>query len=221
MLGPPGAGKGTHGTHLAQVWGVPHIASGDLLRQAIAQDAESDLARAAGVIGKGEMVSDDAAAQVVLSALASPSAAGGFVLDGYPRNVHQAQVLTDFLAQRGAALDAVLELSVSHETLMERLMGRLTCPNCGETFHIVNAPPRVAGVCDNCGHGLVVRADDQSEAIFTRLRLYAERTAPVADYYRGHGVLRTVCADDTEDIVFPRCLRAAEQTGGAADESLV
>jgi adenylate kinase len=220
MLGPPGSGKGTQGLRLAEAYGVPHISSGDLLRRVLATDAESELAQAVRVINEGRFVSDETVSQLVFREL---EAAPGFVLDGYPRNVGQAERFDTFLEARGSALDAVLFLDVSEQEILRRLGGRLTCPNCGATYHIQAEPPRVAGICDRCGAHLVVREDDRPDQVRTRLAVYGERTRPLVDYYRERDLLRIVDAHGSEDEVFGRCRQAVDAVGpcGKADKTLV
>jgi adenylate kinase len=214
LLGPPGAGKGTQGKRLADFWKVPHIASGDLLRKVI--EAGGPLADAVRVINEGKHVSDEIVSGIVFAEL---DAVPGFVLDGYPRNVSQAETLDRHLAERGVRLDAVIALQVGDDEVLRRLAGRLTCPNCGETYHIPNQPPRVPGTCDRCGASLMVREDDKPEGIRTRLALYHERTEPLLSYYRAAGLLREVDATGTEDEVFARCLDAVRDTGNPVGET--
>jgi adenylate kinase len=204
MLGPPGAGKGTQGYRLSQTWGVPHIASGDLLRRVI-ETEDSDLARAARVIHEGKMVSDEIASAIVFREL---ERANGFVLDGYPRNVAQAKTLQTFLAGRGEELDAVLLLQLDEAEIQQRLSGRLTCPNCGESYHLVHEPPAVSGICNRCGTALIVREDDHPDRIHTRLVIYEERTQPLIGFYQEVGLLREIDAIGTEEEVYQRCLAA-------------
>lgn len=204
MIGPPGAGKGTQGYKLAQYWDVPHVASGDLLRRVIAVE-NSELAEAARVIHQGYMVSDEFASAIVFREIEGKS---GFVLDGYPRNVAQARTLDEFLANQGQHVDAVLSLLLDDAEILRRLAGRLTCPNCGESYHRETQPPKVEGICDRCGGTLIIREDDHPDRIKTRLALYAERTRPLIDFYRDAGLLREVDGVGTEDAVFSRCLSA-------------
>ena len=197
LLGPPGAGKGTQGTRLGERLGVPHIASGDILRHIVATE-DSELARAARVINEGKLIPDAVANAIVFRELEKPEAASGFVLDGYPRDVPQAKALDAFLAAKDASLDAVLALLIAEEALVARLTGRLTCPNCGESYHVRNAPPQTPGVCDVCGSALMVRADDQPDRIRTRLVVYHRKTEPLMTFYRTRGgLLRTVVASAT------------------------
>jgi adenylate kinase len=199
------------------LFGVPHVASGDILRKIIADQAGTERAREASVIADGSLVSDDLAASVVFGSIATDT---GFVLDGFPRNVHQAEMLAAFLAERNVDLDDALALKVGAHALELRLTGRLTCPNCGESYHMVKSPPRRAGVCDRCGVALVTRPDDDLTAIPRRMELYRTRTLPLYGYYERQGLLRTVEADATEDEVFARC-RAALRMSGETNESLV
>lgn len=210
LLGPPGAGKGTQGTRLAEHFDVPHIASGDILRR-IAATAEGELAR---VINAGRMIPDDMANAIIFRELERPEAARGFVLDGYPRDVAQAEALERYLAARGQALDLAPALQIDEEVLVARLAGRLTCPNCGESYHVRNAPPRTPGICDRCGHALEVRRDDQADRIRTRLAVFHEKTEPVMSFYRARNLLRSVDASGNEDQVFGAIVDAIV-SGGA------
>lgn len=211
MLGPPGSGKGTQGLKLAERYGGVHIASGDLLRQILASDEESELSRAVRAIEEGKFVSDEVAGEIVFRELDKTDKTQGFVLDGYPRNGKQAELLTEYLTRRGRRLDATLYLNVEEAELMRRLTGRLTCENCGETFHITLEPPRVPGVCDNCGSALIVREDDRPDRIKVRLQLYRERTEPVLGYYETMGLLRRVNGEGEQNDVFERCVDAIDR----------
>jgi adenylate kinase len=219
FLGPPGSGKGTQGARLASLWGVPHVSTGDLLRQILLDEPHSELARAVRVIADGRMVSDETAGEIVARELERPEAARGFVLDGYPRNVRQACALQAFLGEQppGAppphSLDGVIALVVREEALLHRLAGRLTCPNCGASFHLQDDPPAAEGVCDRCGHRLVTREDDRPERLRTRWQLYHERTEPLIGFYRERGLLREVDGEGAEDEVFDRVRRAAAKRG--------
>lgn len=207
ILGPPGSGKGTQGTRLASFFAIPHVATGDLLRQILASESpvDADLRREAEVINQGQMVSDDFAFRLVRRQVATSP---GFVLDGYPRNVAQADRLKAFLGERGQSLTAALFLQVEQAEILRRLSGRLTCVNCGASYHIESEPPQVPGICDRCGHTLTVRPDDEPEAVLVRLQLYAERTRPLRDWYQAQGLLQAIQAVGDEDGVFARCLDA-------------
>jgi adenylate kinase len=209
LIGPPGAGKGTQGARLGAHLGVPHVASGDMMRRLLEEGGDSELARAVRVINEGKYVSDEVAGALVFAELEKPEAASGFVLDGYPRNVAQAATLEAWLSGRGEALDAVVSLEVSVDAVVARLSNRLTCPNCGASYHLLASPPKVAGVCDVCGYEpLAVRADDAPEKVVTRLAVYRERTEPVLAFYRERGLLRPVDAEGGADAVFGRVLAA-------------
>ena len=218
LMGPPGAGKGTQGTLLAKRWGVPHVASGAILRRALADPASSGgaLAHAAEVIKGGGFVTNEVANAIVFRELGKPTARRGFVLDGYPRDVAQAEALEDYLAAGRRELHAVVALQSDEEILIARLAGRLTCPQCGATYHVQSAPPAREGVCDDCGARLIVREDDEPESIRTRLALYAEKTEPLTAFYATRGLLRPVDAAGTEDDVAKRVLAAVEAPVGAS-----
>ena len=222
LLGPPGSGKGTQGRLLAARCGVPHIASGAILRRIVATE-DSELAREARVIHEGQMIPDRVANAVALRELDKPDAAGGFVLDGYPRDVPQAEALQGYLDGRSQRLDAVIVLEIRGESLIARLAGRLTCPNCGESYHVEHAPPARPGLCDRCGHALRVREDDQPERVRTRLALYGQNTEPLVAYYEARGLLRPVDGSLDVDQVFAQVARAAGLDGlsGGAGEALV
>jgi adenylate kinase len=209
LFGPPGAGKGTQGVRLAKAWNVPHIASGDLLRRLIEAGGDTPDTREARTIAEGKYVSDEFATRLVFEQI-DTHGANGFVLDGYPRNLAQAQTLGDHLTKRRQALDAVIALEVSEAELLVRLGGRLTCTSCGATYHARYEPPKAEGICDRCNNALTVRPDDAPDAIRTRLAIYEERTRPIAEYYERAGILRRVKAEGTEDEVFARCLEAGD-----------
>jgi adenylate kinase len=221
LMGPPGAGKGTQGTLLAERWGVPHIASGDILRRALATEEQGVLAQTAQTIRQGNFVPDSVANALVLGELEAPDAARGFVLDGYPRNVAQAEALEWHLAERRLALHAVVALQIDETTLIARLSGRLTCPQCGESYQVRHAPPRVTGVCDRCGGELIVRDDDRPEHLRTRLALYAHKTEPLVSFYGRRGLLRSVDARGTEEEVAARVRRAVGEAPSGNPEPVV
>jgi adenylate kinase len=217
LMGPPGAGKGTQGTLLAKRWRVPHVASGAILRRALANPASGDaLSEAAQVINDGGFVTDEVANAIVFRELDRPAARRGFVLDGYPRDVAQAEALENYLSAGRRALNAVVALQIDEGALIARLAGRLTCPLCGATYHIQSAPPAREDVCDNCGAVLIVREDDEPESIRTRLALYAEKTEMLTAFYATRGLLWPVDAAGAEDAVAKRVLTAVEAPVGAA-----
>jgi adenylate kinase len=194
FLGPPGAGKGTQAQELAREWGVPHIATGDMLREAVAAKTALGL-EARRHMDSGGLVPDDVVIGLVGERLAQPDAKAGCVLDGFPRTVAQAEALDALFARAGIALDRVIYFDVPRAELLRRLTGRRVCRACGRTFHLVSAPPRVAGKCDDCGGELYQRADDSEATVATRLDVYQKQTAPLLDYYRGRRLLAEVAGE--------------------------
>lgn len=191
FLGPPGAGKGTQARELAREWGIPQIATGDMLREAVADG--TPLGREAkGFMNSGALVPDDVIIRLIAERLGQPDAKRGFLLDGFPRTIPQAEALERLLKDLGVTLDRVVFFDVSDAELLRRLTGRRSCPKCQSTFHLVSAPPRQAGVCDKCGTALVQRADDSEETVKNRLRVYGTQTALLLDHYRARNVLTTV-----------------------------
>jgi adenylate kinase len=192
LLGPPGAGKGTQAQRLEQRRGLVQLATGDMLRNAVASG--SDLGRRVkAIIEAGRLVPDAIMIEMIAARIAEPDAARGFILDGFPRTVPQAEALDAMLAERGRGLDYVILMEVDERALIERIAGRFTCRGCGASYHERLHRPRVAGVCDVCGGSeFVHRADDRPEAVQTRLEAYRNQTAPLLPYYRARGILRTV-----------------------------
>jgi adenylate kinase len=191
FLGPPGAGKGTQANRAAKRYGVPHLSTGDMLRDAVAQGTE--LGRLAKpLMERGELVPDDIVMGMVEERLARPDSAQGFIFDGFPRTVPQAEQLDKILVRRGLGKPLVIEFHVSPETLLHRVSGRWTCSVGGETYNIYERPPKVPGICDVDGGKLIQRSDDSPDIVRERLAAYDRKTKPLADYYRQHGVLETV-----------------------------
>ncbi len=188
FLGAPGAGKGTQATAIADRYGLVHIATGELLRDAVRWGTELGK-KAKHFMERGELVPDELVVELIVDRLSEPDAATGALFDGFPRNVRQAEVLDEALRQRGKAVDVAIYLKVSEPVLMARLAGRWECAACRTPYHEVSNPPKGAGVCDQCGGTLVQRADDRPEAVQRRLQVYMEQTEPVLDYYRNRGIL--------------------------------
>jgi adenylate kinase len=211
FLGPPGAGKGTQARELAREWGVPQVATGDMLREAMT--AGTPLGRAAKqYYDRGELVPDDVILKMVAERFGHPDAEQGFILDGFPRTIAQAEGLAAMLDRLGHNVDSVIYFDVSEPELVRRLTGRRLCRACQTPFHIVSAPPKRAGVCDKCGGELYQRVDDSEATVRNRLRVYERQTAPLLDYYRTRGLLRTVSGEGAIDKI----RQALREAAGAA-----
>ena len=207
LVGPPGAGKGTQAVYLAAHFGVPHISTGDIFRANI--KGETELGKLAkSYMDVGNLVPDSVTNEMLKDRIEQSDAATGFLLDGYPRNVGQAEFLADVLVACGIALDAVLELSIPNEEIIKRLSGRRTCRNCGATSHVSFDKPKVAGVCDNCGGELYQREDDKEEVVAHRLSVYAEQTEPIIAFYRDLGLLRVISAVGTVSEISTNAIAA-------------
>jgi adenylate kinase len=191
LLGPPGAGKGTQAKLLQDEFGACQISTGDILRKAVAE--QTPLGKeAAEYINRGALVPDDVIVNLVAERLKERDCEKGFILDGFPRTIPQAQGLDGILKTMGLSLNSVLSVHVPESIIIERLAGRRTCKSCGALSHMVFNPPKKAGVCDHCGGELYQRDDDREETIANRLRVYEKQTAPLANYYRERGLLREI-----------------------------
>ena len=192
LLGPPGAGKGTQAKLLMEKHGLPQLSTGDMLREAVAAETQVGL-QAKAVMAAGKLVSDDIVNAIVSERLDRDDCARGFILDGYPRTLEQADALSDMLAEKGMDLDAVVELRVDDDQLVERVAGRYTCGNCGEGYHDTFKQPKVSGTCDRCGsQQFKRRPDDNAETMRTRLQAYYKETAPLVGYYYANNLLKRV-----------------------------
>jgi adenylate kinase len=192
LLGPPGAGKGTQAAHLRDEYGIAHLSTGDMLREAVA--AGSDVGKQAEtVMAAGGLVPDELMIKLVEDRIQAPDCERGFVLDGFPRTAAQAEALDRLLAARDASLDGVIELRVDDEALVDRISGRFSCAKCGAGYHDRHKPTKVPGVCDVCGSTeFVRRPDDNAETVRARLQAYHAQTAPLLPYYRERSLLKTV-----------------------------
>ena len=191
MLGAPGAGKGTQAKLIAEKYGVPHISTGDIFRANIKNGTELGK-EAKEYMDKGLLVPDELTVRLLLDRVAQVDCKNGYVLDGFPRTIPQAEVLDKELTKLGDSVDFAVDVDVPDENIIRRMSGRRACLNCGATYHIVNIPPKKEGICDVCGSELVLRDDDQPETVKNRLKVYHEQTQPLIEYYTGKGVLRTV-----------------------------
>lgn len=200
LLGPPGAGKGTQAKVLAEKLRVPHISTGDMLREAVREGTPLGL-KAKAVMDKGELVSDELLTGIVKERLSKADCGGGFILDGYPRNLSQAGILNGLLRELSKEGVLALELEVPDQAIVTRLSSRRSCAACGSVYNVVTSPPSQEGVCDKCGKGLVLRDDDKEDVIRERLRVYHEKTAPLSNRYREMGRLKSVRGDESPDKV--------------------
>lgn len=191
LLGPPGAGKGTQAKLIAGKLGIPHISTGDMLRSAVARGTEVGK-KAQSYMNAGLLVPDEVVLGVVRERLSQPDAAAGFLFDGFPRTVEQADALGQILGQTGQCLDAVVNIDVPEEDLVERITGRRVCRKCGASYHVKYSPPKAASICDACGDELYQRADDTEATVRERLSVYKKETRPLIDYYSHKGLVRTV-----------------------------
>jgi len=193
LVGPPGAGKGTQAVHLAAHYSIPHISTGDIFRANI--KGETELGKLAkSYMDAGNLVPDSVTNDMVKARLGDDDLGNGFLLDGYPRNLGQAEFLDGVLATLGTPLDAVLELAIENSEIITRLSGRRICRGCGASYHILFEKPAVEGICDKCGGELYQRSDDEESVIANRLNVYTEQTAPIVDFYRNAGLLKVISA---------------------------
>jgi len=194
LLGPPGAGKGTQSAVLSKEYGLPHVSTGDMLRESVKAGLPLGL-KAKSYMDKGELVPDEVVIGIVAGRLLNPDTKKGYILDGFPRTLNQAKELDKALEGAGSRLDLVLYFETSERVAVERLTGRRVCRSCGFNYHVKNIPPKVAGVCDKCGGELFRRPDDNEETVRNRLKVYGAQTSPLVDYYSGRSILRKVSGD--------------------------
>ena len=186
LLGPPGAGKGIQAVKIVEKYKIPHISTGDIFRANIKNGTELGK-KAKAYMDKGELVPDDLVCEIATSRLLEDDCKDGFLLDGFPRTVYQAEKLDAFLTEHGKKVDKVLDIAVEKEELMTRLIGRRVCKACGATYHVTNMPPKQEGVCDKCGGELMQRADDTEETVANRIEVYNSQTMPLVEYYEKAG----------------------------------
>ncbi len=197
MLGAPGAGKGTQAKKIAEKYGIPHISTGDIFRANIKGGTELGL-KAKTFMDQGMLVPDEITIGMLMDRIKADDCAAGYVLDGFPRTIPQAESLTEALAGRGESIDYAINVDVPDEDIVARMSGRRACLSCGATYHVRFNPPKTEGVCDVCGSALVQRDDDKPETVKNRLAVYHEQTQPLIDYYQRAGVLKEV--DGTRDL---------------------
>lgn len=214
LLGPPGAGKGTQAQLIAERYGIPQVSTGDILKKA-RRDRTALGLRAQEYMDQGLLVPDEVVVGIVGERLGAPDCREGFVLDGFPRTVAQAEALGEILGRMGRRLDHVLLIDVGKAELLRRLTGRWTCPQDGSTYHVIFSPPRNPGVCDKCNADLYQREDDTEQTILERLRVYETQTAPVVDYYERRNLVRRVSGTGTIEEIFARVEKALRTSRGA------
>ena len=201
LLGAPGAGKGTQAKQIVERYGIPQISTGDLLRENVKLGTELGQ-KAKAVMDSGKLVSDDLVCDMVAERVSRPDCARGYILDGFPRTVGQAEWLDGFLSARGSKLPLrVIKITIDYDKLLKRLTGRRTCPVCGTIYNIYTNPPKIDEICDREGAKLTFRKDDSEEAIGTRLTAYEKDTLPLTDYYRQRGILKEINGDSEPDQV--------------------
>jgi adenylate kinase len=207
LLGPPGAGKGTQAARLARELGVPHIATGDILRRAVSAETPVGL-KAKEIMERGDLLPDDVVDQIIAERLAESDTSRGFILDGFPRNQEQATWLDAHLTEKGTSVDRVVEFTLDPEVIIGRLSGRRICPKCETVYHVETDPPETPGVCDRDGAELVQRDDDAEPTVRHRLDVYRAQTEPLIEYYRQLGLLKEIDAEAGRDEVFERLREA-------------
>ncbi|MCI9583583.1 adenylate kinase [Clostridiaceae bacterium] len=201
MLGAPGAGKGTQAKRIAEKYGIPHISTGDIFRANIKEGTELGL-KAKGYMDQGLLVPDEVTIGMLLDRIHQADCKNGYVLDGFPRTIPQAESLNKALADMGEAIDFAIDVDVPDENIVNRMGGRRACLKCGATYHVEYAAPKADGVCDSCGSDLVLRDDDKPETVQKRLSVYHDQTQPLIEYYKGQGVLRSVDGTQPMEAVF-------------------
>ena len=197
MLGAPGAGKGTQAKQIAAKYGVPHISTGDIFRANLKEGTELGL-KAKVYMDQGQLVPDSLTLELIMDRFSKDDCKNGYILDGFPRTIPQAEALTKALKDNNDRLDYAIDVDVPDENIINRMSGRRACAKCGGTFHIKYNPTKVEGICDLCGGELYIRNDDKPEIVQKRLVAYHEQTQPLIDYYRNEGILKTV--DGTQDV---------------------
>lgn len=207
LLGPPGAGKGTQAVRLVEKYEIPHISTGDIFRKNIKEGTELGK-KAQEYMNAGALVPDELVVDLVKDRLQQDDCKNGFLLDGFPRTIFQAEKLDEFLSESNQKMDIVINLKVEKEALVKRLTGRRVCKDCGASYHIVNIPPKKEGVCDICGGELIQRKDDNIETVENRINVYEEQTAPLIGYYKEAGSLVDFDGEASLDEVFDAIVKA-------------
>ncbi len=201
IMGPPGAGKGTQAALIKNTLNIPHISTGDMFREAIKNETPLGV-EAKRYIDNGELVPDSVTIGLVRERLSNKDCQKGFLLDGFPRTIPQAKALDEILKDLNLNLDAVINIAVDDNVLVDRIVGRRVCPKCKAGYHITNLKPKVDGICDVCGEKLVQRKDDIEETVKNRLNVYANQTKPLLEYYDSYGIVKTIDGVGDIDVIF-------------------
>ena len=201
MLGAPGAGKGTQAKRIAEKYNVPHISTGDIFRENIKNGTELGQ-KARAYMEAGALVPDELVLELIMDRFEKEDCANGYVLDGFPRTIPQAEALDAALEEKGQNIDNVIDVDVPDDHIIKRMAGRRTCAHCGAIFHLEHMPPRIEGKCDKCGGHLMMREDDQPDTVLARLETYHEQTQPLIDYYKNQGILKSVDGTKPMEEVF-------------------
>ena len=201
MLGAPGAGKGTQAKQIADKYSIPHISTGDIFRANIKNGTELGK-KAKQYMDQGALVPDELTCDLVMDRIQQDDCKNGFVLDGFPRTIPQAEALDAALGKINEKMDYAIDVDVPDENIVNRMSGRRACLNCGATYHLISIPPKVEGICDRCGSEIVLREDDKPETVQKRLKVYHKQTQPLIDYYKNQGILKSVDGTQPMDEVF-------------------
>lgn len=209
IMGAPGSGKGTYASSVKNYYAIPHISTGDMFREAIKNQTETGMI-AKGYIDKGMLVPDEITNQIVKERLAQEDCKKGFLLDGFPRNLEQAEVLNKILKELNIKLDAAINLQIEDEKIVKRIVNRRMCSNCGKGYNLISLKPKKDGICDDCGSPLYQRKDDNEETISSRLNVYNMQTKPLIAYYEKMGILKNVDSDNSIDNVVKNIINVLE-----------
>lgn len=207
LLGPPGAGKGTQATRIVEKYKVPHISTGDIFRENIKNNTPLGQ-KAQEYMNKGELVPDQLVVDIALDRLGKDDCKNGFLLDGFPRTVFQADALDKFLKDKGKGIDLVINIEVEDKMLIERLDARRVCPTCAATYNVIGMPPKNEGICDKCNDTLIQRKDDKKETVGNRIKVYHEQTSPLIDYYKEKGLIKDFDGMIGADALFDEIVKA-------------
>lgn len=206
MLGAPGAGKGTQAKRIAEKYSIPHISTGDIFRENIKNGTELGN-KAKAYMEAGDLVPDELVLELIMDRFEKEDCANGYVLDGFPRTIPQAEALDEALDAKGQSIDNVIDVDVPDEHIIKRMAGRRTCAHCGAIFHLEHMPPKIEGKCDQCGGHLMMREDDQPDTVVARLKTYHEQTQPLKDYYGAKDLVHSVDGTQDREVVFDEVVK--------------